>query len=363
MAAYLTNLARAYREKQYEIKTNEIQSFVGSLGNPTGMVTLIDGGRNIAALDVEIIVPLIAAAAENHIANSVDSDWVQRLEILYPDGSPYMYFLNYGVAATDATKPLNRYAILWYNDANAVGSNAALPDFGGAGNGTSTYRVLIPCGIPAGKGFRIRIFFNAVTVGYAADVTGGAVTINVTPLTTDAPIDTYEIQCQSLANVVGVNGYNDKLPSGKTLAGMLIQLVTTTEADVTRMFLKKSGAVYIDNAFALYGRQMDAMTIPARLTGELLLFFDAIEWDLSGVFNITVNANAGTFRIVTFHPTGSARPTPGAQASSAGKQAPAATSGASAPVAPAPTSAQGAQAAAFAVPPSFQSARNQLVRR
>lgn len=319
----MEHIARAYREKKYQIKTNQRLGYTAAIGTPSTEFPIQDGGRNILGLDLRIQFPLTATAIEAHIANSVVSDFIRRLQVLDSQSKPVHSYINYGVAADASTKPHNRLAILFFDDAGAL-SDPALPDFAGAGSQTVTYRVKLPIGIPKGAGYKLFLDFNPVTVAYAADVTVGTINITVRPLTTDEEIFTWEAHSQVLANIgIGLNTLSEKLPSGKTLGGMLFQLVTMAEADVTNVQIEKAGAVFLNEDFDYIASVMDTQYVPARLTSEVLYFGNSLVWDAAGVFSITTNV-AGTVRLVTLHPTGSVAGSPGAQAAVQGKVAPSA---------------------------------------
>jgi hypothetical protein len=355
----LSNIARAYREAVYEIKTGKIQSYNFSLNQTSPYFTISDGGRNIAGLELEWSLPLTAAAAENHVANTFAEDLIQRLEIVRGGVGDALYqmFLNYsgGANANRGTRPLTRVSVLFYNDADSV--TDTIPDFGGAGGANLVYRVRVPIGIPAGAGFKVRFTtLAAITTLYAADVTAGLGVFTIRPLTTDAPVQMWEVKTQSFALVVGRNTINDRLPQGAPLVGYLAQTVTPlTAADISLWIINKNGVEYRNDAYAAYVRGASVQYVPALVADELLDWIDPVVWDLSGEFAAVLTANAGNMILTTFHPSGGTSPTPGAQAGAAAAQAPA-TQGASPPATVRPS--QATAAPTTGIPATFAQARS-----
>lgn len=346
------DLPRIYRELKHTVKNVERYTLQLPTAGRSQEFPIVDGGRNIAGMRMIFQHNLTAAAAETHIANSVDSDIISLIEFLDDGGSIYQEYPNYGVAANAATKPLNRCALFFANDTDAV-TDAAAPDFAGAGSDTLDYAVIVPICIPSGAKYTFRVTQNPITSIYAADVVLSSVNLTLEVLVTDDPVPMWAVKGKAIATIVGTNPLAQFFKEGETIVGWLWQLVTTTEAQVSNVRLKKSGASYLDAPFSTWASITDnRYTEITRLTGEVLLFHDALVWDTKTVFEYNLSAGAGTIRLLTFHPAGSAEASPDARNAQAAYKPPTpqSPSGITVPTQPA-IAAQGAAAQAVAASP------------
>lgn len=324
--AEFSDLARIYREVKYRAKNFEQFTLsVPPVNSRSPELPLPVGARNAVAVELQFDTLFTATAAENHIANSKASDAIQLIEFLDPGGGVYHDYPNYGVAATDATKPLNRLAQFMADDSSAIVTEEAGSDFGGAGTDTLTYDVVVPITIPANTNYRLRITPAAVTAIYAADVTMTTMTITATLYLSDEAVPQWYCRSKAITlGAVGVNPLAQNFKDGETIIGWYWVLVTTTEA-TSEVKLKKNAAAYFDAPATVFGTQTNMRyTFGARLTGETLVFTDSLTWDSRTTFDwrILSGGAAGTLRLMTFHPAGSAAESPDARNAASGYQPP-----------------------------------------
>lgn len=326
MAGELTDLARIWRDLKHQIK--EEVRYTLTLPTTAGQsqsFEIKDGGRNVLALEFGFSIVMNATGAQARVANSKESDLIQKIEVLDEDDNVYADFPNYGVAADDSTKPGNRYAQFFADDTNMIVSDAALADFGGAGNATAAYDVIFPVCLPAGRHFKVRFTMAAITTVFAANVSITSANVTLTAYTTDAAVPTWRVKNRVVPTQVGTAELSSLMTTG-TYAGMLVQLVTTTEAQVSRIQIQKNKTNFLDvNAFGPLANKTAIKSAIARLTGEALIWFQAFVFDGVTSFQVTLSAGAGSIRIMSFHPEGSIDVAPASKQGAAGFQTPSAS--------------------------------------